>query len=217
MSKTIKATTAAPVPAFPGRELLAAQAEHDRAAERVHVKYQDKVKALFNSWLDAARAAGVPRDEAGCKALRRAFVEHEVIARGVVEGVWLRSTIANYAQGAMRAFYHGAEWSARAFQSEDKGGLPALPWSTQPKGAASAPAKAKAADKGDKGDKAADKASEAATPNDAIEARAFIVQQLTMLDKYGQKNVKVLDLTTRDLLDQIRRIRDTMAKIGTAD
>jgi len=218
MTKTIKPTAPAAivaVPAFPGRELLAAQAEHDRAAERVHGKFNDKVKALFNAWLDAARAAGVPRDEAGCKALRRAFVEHEVIARGVVEGVWLRSTIANYAQGAMRAYYHGAEWSARAFQSEDKGGLPALPWSTQPKGAAAAPAKAKAK----AADKAADKASEAqaATPNDAIEARAFIVQQLTMLDKYGQKNVKVLDLTTRDLLDQLRRIRDTISKIGTAD
>src|SRR5690606_14258798 len=88
MAKTTQTTTAAIiVPAFPGRELLAAQAEHDKAAERVHVKYHDKVKALFNSWLDAARAAGVPRDEAGCKSLRKAFTEHEVIARGVVEGV----------------------------------------------------------------------------------------------------------------------------------
>lgn len=215
---TATAAAIVAVPAFPGKAMLAAQASFDREAERVCKRFDDRIKALFNGWLDAARAAGVPKTEEGCKALRRAFVEHEAIVQGVAEGVWLKATISNYAQGAMRAYFHGAEWSPRAFQAEDKGGLPALPWSTQPKGAA-APAKAKA-DKADKADEAdeADKADKAeAAPSDEIEARAFIVQQLTMLDAYGKKHLKMLDLKTRDMLDQIRRIRDTISKIGAAD
>jgi len=208
------ATIASPmpvtVPAFPGKQFLAAQTEHVRAMERAHGKFTDKVKTLFNAWLDAAARAGVPRDEAGCKALRKAFIENEVVVRGIEEGVWLRSTITNYAQGAMRAYFHGTEWTPRAFQSEENGGVPALPWSTQPKASKASEAK-------DAKDAKVAKASEAAAPADEAEARAFIVAQLSMIDAYGKKHLKVLDLRTRDMLDQLRKIRDNIAKIGAAD
>ena len=209
-----KKTTTAPavtvtVPAFPGRALIRAQADYDSASEKIGVKFADVTRQIFNGWIDAARAAGLDRSEAGCKALRAAFVEQDDIARAVHEGLWDRATVGNYAQGAMRAFYHGAEWSPRAFQGEDKGGLPTLPWS---KKAVAGKAKADTA-KADKADKAD---SAIGAPSDASEARKFVRGQLNTLVAYGNKHAKVLDLPTRDVLSQLGRLIATLDKVDAA-
>lgn len=217
-----KTTSTAPaitiaVPAFPGKALIKAQAEYDKSAEKISAKFADITRTIFNGWIDAARAAGLDRSEAGCNALRKAFVDQEDIARAVREGLWDRATVGNYAQGAMRAFFHGAEWSPRAFQGEDKGGLPALPWS---KKAAAGKAKTEAskADKADKAGKAdkAEPASAIGAPNDAAEARKFIRGQLNTLVAYGNKHAVKLDLPTRDVLAQIGRLIATLDKVDAA-
>lgn len=212
-----KTSTASPVvtvavPAFPGKALIRAQSEYDKAAGKASAKFADVTRQIFNGWIDAARAAGLDRSEAGCKALRAAFLEQEDIARAVREGLWDRATVGNYAQGAMRAFFHGAEWSPRAFQGEDKGGLPALPWSK--KAAASKPTADKAGKAG-KADKA-EPASAIGAPNDAEEARKFIRGQLNTLVAYGNKHAKVLDLPTRDVLAQLGRLIATLDKVDAA-
>lgn len=200
------------VPAFPGKALIKAQSEYDRDAERIGAKFSKAAKLIFDSWIDAARAAGLERSEAGCKALRAAFLEQEDVARAIREGLWERATVGNYAQGAMRAFYHGLEWSPRAFLNENEGGLPALPWSKK--------AKAEAAVKALPAGKVADKADKAETaigaPNDAEEARKFIRGQLNTLVMYGNKHAVKLDLPTRDVLAQLGRLIATLDKVDAA-
>lgn len=208
-----KKTTTAPavtvtVPAFPGKALIRAQAEYDKGAEKIGAKFADVTRQIFNGWIDAARAAGLDRSEDGCKALRAAFLGQEDIARAVREGLWDRATVGNYAQGAMRAFYHGAEWTPRAFQNEDKGGLPALPWS---KKAPAGKAKADSA----KADSAKAE-SVISAPNDAAEARKFIKGQLNTLVAYGNKHAVKLDLPTRDVLAQLGRLIATLDKVDAA-
>lgn len=212
MSKTTStATVTVAVPAFPGKALIRAQSEYDKASEKIGAKFSDTARQIFNGWIDSARAAGLDRSEAGCNALRKAFLDQDDIARAVREGLWDRATVGNYAQGAMRAFYHGAEWSPRAFQGEDKGGLPVLPWS---KKAAAGKAKADS-DKADKADSAkADSAIGA--PNDANEARKFVRGQLNTLVAYGNKHAVKLDLPTRDVLAQLGRLIATLDKVDAS-
>ena len=221
MAKTTSTSPAVTVtvPAFPGKALIRAQSEYDKASEKIGAKFSDAARQIFNGWIDAARAAGLDKSEAGCNALRKAFLEQDDIARAVREGLWDRATVGNYAQGAMRAFYHGAEWSPRAFQGEDKGGLPALPWSKKAKAEAAvramiADGKAKA-DKADKADKA-EPASAIGAPNDAGEARKFVRGQLNTLVAYGNKHAKTLDLPTRDVLAQLSRLIATLDKVDAA-
>lgn len=219
MAKTTSTSPAVTVtvPQFPGKALIRAQSEYDKASEKIGAKFSDAARQIFNGWIDAARAAGLDRSEAGCNALRKAFIEQDDIARAVREGLWDRATVGNYAQGAMRAFFHGAEWSPRAFQGEDKGGLPALPWS---KKAAAGKAKTDKADKADKADSdKADKAEPASAigaPNDAIEARKFVRGQLNTLVAYGNKHAVKLDLPTRDVLAQLGRLIATLDKVDAA-
>lgn len=210
-TSTIAVTVA--VPAFPGKALIRAQSEYDKASEKIGAKFSDTAREIFNGWIDSARAAGLDRSEAGCNALRKAFLDQEDIARAVREGLWDKATAGNYAQGAMRAFFHGAEWSPRAFQGEDKGGLPALPWS---KKAAAGKAKADS-DKADKADSdRAEPASAIGAPNDAHEARKFVRGQLNTLVMYGNKHAVKLDLPTRDVLAQLGRLIATLDKVDAA-
>ena len=218
MAKTSTTSTPAvtiTVPAFPGKALIKAQAEFDTATGKANAKFSDTVRTIFNGWIDSARAAGLDRSEAGCKALRAAFLEQDDIARAVREGLWERATVGNYAQGAMRAFYHGLEWSPRAFLNENEGGLPALPWSKKAKAEAAVKAlpASKAADKADKADKAE---SAIGAPNDAEEARKFVRGQLATLVAYGNKHAIKLDLPTRDVLAQLGRLISTLDKIDTS-
>jgi hypothetical protein len=200
------------VPAFPGKALIKAQSEYDKASEKIGAKFSDTARTIFNGWIDSVRATGLDRSEAGCAALRKAFLEQDDIARAVREELLDKATVGNYAQGAMRAFYHGLEWSPRAFQGEDKGGLPALPWSKK------APAgKAKAKTEASKA--AADKsepASAIGAPNNAHEARKFVRGQLNTLVMYGNKHAKVMDLPTRDVLARLGRLIATLDKVDAA-
>lgn len=202
-----KTSTSPVIPTFPGRALVAAQAAHDKGASKLSAKFSDTTRVLFNAWIDSVRAAGLSKDEAGCIKLRAAIVEQDDIAAALRNGLWTRDTIGNYAQGAMRAFFHGAEWSPRAFQAADKGGLPQLPWSKAP---ASKPDTRNPRPHVDTATAPADKIG---APASEVEARAFIAGQLRTLVAYGNKHVKTLDLKTRDVLAQLDKLAATVAAI----
>ena len=102
-------------------------------ADRASCKARDIVAQSFAQFLDSCTVAGVARDEAGVKSIGTAIRECQAFLDAVALGTIEKNTVTNYAQSAMRAYYHEAAWYASAFVSEDKGGLPVLPWS---KGAA---------------------------------------------------------------------------------
>ena len=99
------------------------------AADKAHCKARDVVAQSFAQYLDACTVAGITRDEDGCKAIGEEIRTCQVFLDAVAVGLIEKNTVTNYAQSAMRAFYHGDAWYASAFLSEEKGGLPALPWS----------------------------------------------------------------------------------------
>lgn len=207
MSKTSKSIV---IPKFPGRALVAAQAAYDKGAEKLSGKFSDTTRVLFNAWIDSVRASGLSKDEAGCAKLRDAIVDQEDIADALRNKLWTRTTIGNYAQGAMRAFFHGSEWSPRAFQAVDKGGLPQLPWS---KSKSTKPDTRKPRPHVDTAAAPADKIG---APASEVEARAFIAGQLRTLVSYGNKHMKTLDLKTRDVLAQLDKLAATVAAIDKA-
>jgi hypothetical protein len=103
------------------------------AADKAAGKARDIVAQAFAQYMDACTVAGVTRDEEGVKSIGEEVRTCQVFIDAVAVGLIEKNTVTNYAQSAMRAYYHDVAWYASAFLSEEKGGLPALPWS---KGAA---------------------------------------------------------------------------------
>ena len=108
-----------------GFSIIAAVAALDKASG----KARDVVAQSFAQFLDACVLAGVSRDETGVKAIGAAVRDCQAFIDAVATGTIEKATVTNYAQSAMRAYYHDTAWYASAFLSEEKGGLPALPWS----------------------------------------------------------------------------------------
>jgi hypothetical protein len=113
------------VPSFNNAHNSIVKAQH--AADNSAIKANEVLVQAFSQYIDACNVAGMAKNEESCKAIRSEIVESFV--DDIALGQFQKSTIDNYAQGAMRAFFHGGEWSTRAFQSIERGGLPALPWS----------------------------------------------------------------------------------------
>lgn len=108
-----------------GSSIIRATATADKAS----CKARDAIAQAFSQFLDACVIAGVTRDEEGCKALGEEIRTCQAFLDGVPMGTIEKATVTNYAQSAMRAYFHDVAWYASAFLSEEKGGLPALPWS----------------------------------------------------------------------------------------
>ena len=85
-----------------------------------------KISQAFTQFIDACHAAGMTKCQASCDAIGKAI--RDSFKDEVEDKKFMSATISNYAQGAQRAFFHAMDWSPIAFQHEDKGGLPALPW-----------------------------------------------------------------------------------------
>ena len=101
----------------------------------------DRIQSAMQGFIDSC--AGLPKDEATTKAIGAEIRTNEYVLDMVAEGFIEQKTITNYAQGAMRAFFHGRPWTSVAFRAEDKGGLPVLPWGKGAKKASKAPSGAK--------------------------------------------------------------------------
>lgn len=147
----------------------------------------NRIQSAMQGFIDSC--AGLPKDEATTKAIGAEIRTNEDVLNMVAEGFIEAKTITNYAQGAMRAFFHGKPWTSIAFQAEDKGGLPALPWS--------------------KGAKKTDKAPTAAKiTNPLADAHAAMCKALTLYRKANAVNLAA------DMLDLIR---ETFPEFTEAD
>ena len=113
-----------------GSKIVAAEIARDKT----DAKFRDIIAIAMQQFLDACSMAGITRDEAGTKSIGEEIRESQVFIDAVAQSHIERTTVTNYAQGAMRAHFHNAAWYASAFVAEDKGGLPALPWSKGGKG-----------------------------------------------------------------------------------
>lgn len=113
-----------------GSKIVAAEIARDKA----DAKFRDVIAIAMQGFLDACAVNGITRDEAGTKSIGKEIRESQVFIDAVAQNHIERNTVTNYAQSAMRAYFHNAQWYASAFLAEDKGGLPALPWSKGSKG-----------------------------------------------------------------------------------
>lgn len=113
-----------------GSSIVSAHVATDKAV----VKARESIAKSMQQFLDACSMAGITRDEAGTKSIGEEIRGSQVFIDAMAQGLIEQATVTNYAQGAMRAYFHNAAWYASAFVAEEKGGLPALPWSKGAKG-----------------------------------------------------------------------------------
>ena len=87
-------------------------------------KLSATVCATFTQYLDACTLAGVGKTEKEINAIGKAIRDNEIVAAFVESGAFERKTFTEYAQSAMRAYYHGVDFAPGL--KNDKG--MALPW-----------------------------------------------------------------------------------------
>jgi hypothetical protein len=173
----------------------------DKAASKANAA----IAMAFQQVCDVALATGITKSQGGIDALGSSVRNCQTFTDAVASGLIEKKTVVEYAQGVMRAVFHGVPWGPRLKND------PAykLPW-----GKVSAP-KPKQATK--TASNALDaKPSIIGAPADEQAARDFIAGQLRTLVAYGNKHMKTLDLKTRDLLPQLDKIAQTISKIGAA-
>ena len=98
------------IPSFDSgaKAIVAAQTAHDRIA----VKSSDAIVKAIQKHIDACATAGVPRSLAGVNAIGRSIRECQIFIDAVATGFFERKTITEYAQGAMRAYFHNVAFTA---------------------------------------------------------------------------------------------------------
>jgi hypothetical protein len=83
-----------------------------RKADAIAVKTSDMIVQTVQQYLDAASVAGVPRDNQGVKALGSEIRNCQVMLDAIAIGTFEKKTITEYAQGAMRAYFHSVPYTA---------------------------------------------------------------------------------------------------------
>jgi hypothetical protein len=82
------------------------------------------ISVAMNAMVDKAHKSGLEKNRANCDALGKAIRDNEEMKAAVTAKIFEKTTIQNYAQGAMRAFYHGIAWESTLFTDKSK----KLPW-----------------------------------------------------------------------------------------
>lgn len=162
------------------------------AAGRAQQKASEVLHASVNSFLDAARAAGIKPDEASCGALAEEIKGCPAIKGAIEIELFEKKTWGDYARGAERAFFHGVPWTPGTFKDASL----ALPWS-KPRGP-KAPAKPATTTP------SLPAASDMGTQS-TEEIRAFVQGQARTLMAYLNKHLRNADLQTRDVVQQFAR------------
>ena len=110
MNTLKKTPIASIVPSFDtgAKSIIAAQA----AADKVAVKTSEAIVQAIQRHLDSCAVVGVPRDLPGVNAIGRSIRECQVFLDSVATGFFEKKTITEYAQGAMRAYFHNVAFGA---------------------------------------------------------------------------------------------------------
>lgn len=88
--------------------LIAAQQSHDKSS----AKFADILSRTFQMYLDACSVAGVPRDAKTVKVIGSTIRNDERIVKACVyDGTLIPKTVTEYAQSAMRAYFHNVPFS----------------------------------------------------------------------------------------------------------
>ena len=98
------------VPSFntAAKVIMSATKALDKAAE----KAGGKTTAVIQQWLDACAIEGIPREAKPVKAMGKAIRECQAFLDAVAQGTEVKKTITEYAQGAMRAYFHNVPFTA---------------------------------------------------------------------------------------------------------
>ena len=121
MAKTIK--TAKPVaPAFESfaKPIVTAHKAFDKASEKLSAI----VARTFQAYIDVCAKAGIGHDKPSIDAIGAAIRECESFKYHVGMGNFERTTITNYAQSAMRAYFYGVPFAPSLFTNKEM----ILPW-----------------------------------------------------------------------------------------
>ena len=88
--------------------LINAQKSHDTAS----AKFADIISRTFQMYLDACSIAGIPRDVRTVKAIGTTIRNDERIVKACThDGTLVSKTVTEYAQSAMRAYFHNVPFS----------------------------------------------------------------------------------------------------------
>ena len=100
-----------------------------KAFDLASVRMSGSVSAAMQQYVDHCVVEGLPRNEDGCKAIRKAVAlacdeGRGALATAIATGAMERKTLIEYSQSAQRAFFHNVAWSA-ALKNDPAF---ALPW-----------------------------------------------------------------------------------------
>jgi hypothetical protein len=94
------------------------------AFDNATAKLSATVEMTFQAYIDSCVKAGVARDKAGVTSIGKAIRECETLKPYIESGAFEKSTFTNYAQSAMRAYYHEVPFAPSLFTNKEMG----LPW-----------------------------------------------------------------------------------------
>jgi hypothetical protein len=100
--------------------IIKAYEKFDKASEALDTT----VNATMQAYIDQCNKAGLGKDKADVDRLGKMIRDSQVVLDIVALGAMPRKTFTEYAQSAMRAFFHGVPFYASLKNDKDMG----LPW-----------------------------------------------------------------------------------------
>jgi hypothetical protein len=94
------------------------------AFDKASAKLTDTVDFVMNGYIDQCNKAGLGKAQADVTRLGKMIRESQTVLDIVASGAMEKKTFTEYAQSAMRAFFHGVPFSASLKNDKDMG----LPW-----------------------------------------------------------------------------------------
>ena len=168
------------------------------AVDKAAAKSRDAIAFAMQAYIDSAYAAGCDKEEATVTAIGAEVRTCQTFVDAVASGLLESKTCTEYAQGAMRAYFHGVTWAPTLKNNPDM----ALPWSK--KKAAPAAAKKGARQTAGKVDTPAPAGTIHAAPTTAQECRDHVRDVAIQLQRWANENMLKLDLQTREVIERFR-------------